>query len=85
MTFSKKFDFLDKLPKHKMTYKGTGARYFDLGSLRPWDKLSIKLLGEMIREDATPIDIAYITRRDYHDVLAMCRIYKKIVSLHIST
>lgn len=73
MTFLEKFCYLEKLPKHRMTYQGTGTRYFDIGRLRPWDELSIKLLDEMIREDAVPIDIAYLTKRDYYDVLAMHR------------
>ncbi len=73
-TFSEKLCELSKLKKHRITDKGSGHCHFDLGSLRPWDRLSIIFCLDLIENSASPIDIAYMTRRDYPDVLAMVRI-----------
>ncbi len=74
LTFGAKINYLNQLPEHRLVHKGNGNRYFDIGTRRPWDSLSIRFLMDMISEAAAPIDIAYLTRRDYQDVLAMYRI-----------
>ncbi len=79
MTFSEKMKYLDQLPEHKMAQGSKGDRYFDIGTYRPWGMESISFLVDMMRENATPMEIAFLSRRSYYDVLAMHRIYKWVI------
>ncbi|MDP7423080.1 MAG: hypothetical protein QGH40_14465 [bacterium] len=81
MTFSEKMAYLNQLPRHKMVQKGEGKRWFDIGTLRPWGRLSIQFLLDMMGEKATPMEIAFLTRREYNDVLAMYRIVRGLRQL----
>lgn len=76
MSFSEKLAYLDQLPKHKMAQGSKGDRYFDIGTHRPWSMLCIKLLADMMLESATPMEIAFLSRRSYYDVTAIVNIYQ---------
>ncbi len=80
MTFPEKMNYLNQLPDHKMAQGSKGDRYFDIGTHRPWGMESIRFLVDMMRENASPMDIAFLSRRSYHDVLAMYRIFKWVIN-----
>jgi len=74
MSDAKKRDYLDKLPKHKMSQASERARFFDVGTLRPWGVESIRYLLDSIRAGDRVIDIAFMARRDPDDTAAIYRI-----------
>lgn len=48
----------------------------DVGTKRPWDDVTARVLAGMVKEKKSPIDIAFLTRRDPDDVFAMTQIAK---------
>jgi len=74
MSFTEKLAYLSQLPEHRNAHGSDQKRFIDIGTRRPWGQESMTLLRDELAAGSTPIQIAFLARRNYQDVLAKIRV-----------